>query len=110
MKAPMTENDPPSHAKRASGSFTAVVIVTKSAAEGYSMCFAGSMISSIYRSNQAKRDQMRGRINRLSQSRKSVEYVTIHGGVLTYIHKKHLTAASIAALVNHLAQAVGILH
>jgi hypothetical protein len=82
---------------------TEVVIGRTGLSEGFTMCFAGTMVTGVYLTNQATRDQLRGRINRVSQARDSVLYVTVHGGVLSKIHDRHQDAASIAAICKALA-------
>jgi hypothetical protein len=83
-----------------------VLIGRQSLSEGFSACFASTMVTGVYLSNQAQRDQLRGRIDRLSQKSKSVKYITVHGGVLSLVHNKHLDAASIAAVIKGLASLV----
>ena len=54
----------------------------------------GAMVSSVYFSNQATREQLRGRIDRITQHRLAadglhVEYVTVRCGVLTLVEANY---------------------
>jgi hypothetical protein len=84
----------------------AVVIGRSLLATGFSMCFAKSIVTSIYLTNQAVREQLRERINRNSQIRDSIEYVTVHGGLLSLIHNRHLDATSVSAVARSLSNAI----
>jgi hypothetical protein len=47
------------------------------------------MVSGVYFGNEADREQVRGRIHRLSQNRPVVRYVYVHTGVLTAIRRDY---------------------
>jgi len=47
------------------------------------------MVTSVYPSNNATREQIRGRIDRLDQERPEIDIYTYHAGVLTYILHHH---------------------
>ena len=64
------------------------------------------MITSVYPSNNATREQLEGRINRLSQNNKCIEYLTVHTGILTYIYQKHKDAKNISLILNELADEI----
>lgn len=83
-----------------------VVIVPLRKSEGYSITRMRSMITSVYPSNEAVRQQLEGRINRLSQRSKVVHYRTVHVGILTYVLEKHRNAASLSAVLNAIAEEV----
>ena len=83
-----------------------VVIVPLSKSEGYTLTRMKAMITSVYPSNQANREQLEGRINRLSQEASKIYYITVHCGILSYILDKHKDAASISAVLSSLAEEI----
>lgn len=83
-----------------------VVIVPMRKSEGYTLTRMRTMIRSVYPSNNATREQLEGRINRVSQHAKEIHYRTIHTGILTYIMEKHNTAASISAVLSAIAEEI----
>ena len=83
-----------------------VVIVPQKKSEGYTLTRLKCMITSVYPSSNATREQLEGRINRLSQHAKKIYYRTIHTGILTYIMQKHKDASSISAILSAFAQTV----
>ena len=75
-----------------------VVIVRRDQCEGYTATRLGAMVSSVYFTNQATREQMRGRIDRITQHRLAkdglfVEYVTVRCGILHTIARHYGKAA-----------------
>ena len=54
------------------------------------------MITSVYPSNNATREQLEGRINRLGSNYEIVYYYIIHTGILTYILHNHNSAKSLS--------------
>jgi hypothetical protein len=83
-----------------------VVITTVRHSTGYSLTKLGTMLTSVYPSNQATREQLEGRINRIGQRRTSIEIRTYHAGVLSYIHENHLNASSLSEALKALASEV----
>jgi superfamily II DNA or RNA helicase len=83
-----------------------VIIVTIRKAEGYTLTRAQTMITSVYPSNNAVREQLEARINRVSQHEKKIYYKIVHCGILTYVLKKHKDAASISKVLQSLAEDV----
>lgn len=73
-----------------------VVITTKHKSEGYTLTRFDTMISSIYPSNNAVREQLEGRINRIGSNHKMVYYYYFHTGILTYILQNHNDAKSLS--------------
>lgn len=74
-----------------------VVLVRQDQCEGYTVTALGAMVTSVYFSNQATREQMRGRIDRLTQHRLAskglfVEYVTVQCGILKNISANYAKA------------------
>ncbi|KAI8824449.1 uncharacterized protein EV422DRAFT_504445 [Fimicolochytrium jonesii] len=72
-----------------------VVITTKRRSTGYTLSRLKVSITSVYPSNLATRLQLDGRLNRLSQLAKELDYYTVHAGILSYILHNHQHAASI---------------
>jgi hypothetical protein len=70
---------------------------------GFSMCFAKSMGSGIGKTNQATREQLRGLINRASQTHKEIEYFTVHSRLTSLMRTRQMFAATLAELVKELA-------
>lgn len=83
---------------------TRVVVVPRNRAEGYTLTALGSLVTSVYPSNQANREQLEGRINRIGQKRKSVKMFMVHGGVLTLILKNHVTARNLSVALQAVAE------
>ena len=81
-----------------------IVIVPIRKAEGYSLTRLGAMISSVYPSNNATREQIEGRINRIGQKRDTVYYRIVHCGILTYILKHHDDARVLSLALKSLAE------
>jgi superfamily II DNA or RNA helicase len=79
-----------------------IVITTKQHAEGYNLTRLGAMITSVYFSNQATREQLEYRINRIGQTKTIYNY-TIYAGLQYYTLQHHLEAASISAVFSTLA-------
>ena len=75
-----------------------VVVVRQAQCEGYTATRLGCMVTSVYFSNQATREQMRGRIDRITQHRLQrrglfVEYVTVRCGILANVEANYGKAA-----------------
>ena len=81
-----------------------VVIVTKRKAQGYTLTRLSVMITSVYPSNNATREQLAGRINRLGQKTEPLLYYTVHIGILTTIMKNHMSAKSLSAALQSIAE------
>lgn len=82
------------------------VIVPISKSEGYTLTRFQHMITSVYPSNNATREQIEGRINRLSQHAKNIYITTIHVGILTYIKNKHVDARNLSKVLQTLADEI----
>lgn len=80
-----------------------VVITTLRQSEGYTLTRLSIMITGVYPSNNANREQLEGRINRIGQRSKTVTYEIIHTGILTYIMQKHAEAKSLSDVLKTLA-------
>lgn len=81
-----------------------VVIVPKNKAQGYSLTTLSTMLSSVYPSNNATREQLRGRINRIGQKAPKLFYKTVHCGILTKILENHDEAVSLTKALQCLAK------
>lgn len=81
-----------------------VVIVPIQKSEGYTLTRLKTMITGVYPSNNATREQIEGRINRISQKSKTVDFITVHTGILTYIMNKHVDARNISKVLQNIAQ------
>jgi hypothetical protein len=64
------------------------------------------MITSIYFSNQATRDQLEGRILRVGQTAAEVNVHILHTGILTYTKDHYEDARSLRMSMDDLAEAV----
>lgn len=76
-----------------------VVVVRMSQSEGYTVTKLGVRVTSVYFSNQATREQIQGRLIRISQRRKAVRCVEVVAGVLRNVKKKYDSAALQSACV-----------
>ena len=81
-----------------------VVIVTKRKAQGYTLTRLSVMLTSVYPSNNATREQLAGRINRLGQKTEPLLYKTVHIGILTTIMENHNSAKSLSAALQAMAE------
>ena len=79
-----------------------VAIVLMRRPEGFTLTKFGAMVTSVYPSNQATRQQIEGRINRLGQKRKEVTIHTVHCGILSFILKHHAEAKNMVEALNAL--------
>ena len=64
------------------------------------------MITSVYYSNQATRDQLEGRICRVGQDAKVVSTIVLHTGILTYTLKHYEDARTLRMTMEDLAEIV----
>lgn len=80
-----------------------VVITTVTRSLGYTLTRFNTMVSIVYPSNNADREQLEGRINRLGQHSTYVIYKTIHIGILTNILNRYDGIRSLSEIMNELA-------
>jgi len=85
-----------------------VVITTVNHCSGYTLTKMRVMITSVYFSNQATREQLEGRINRINQYGYNINIVTVHSGILSYILKKYESARSLSEALKGFANQIGI--
>ena len=81
-----------------------IVITTIHKSAGYTLTRLKSMVTCVYPSNGATREQLEGRIRRIGQSAKSVDFVTFHTGILTHILNNHMLTKSMAIVVDALTE------
>jgi superfamily II DNA or RNA helicase len=85
-----------------------VVIVPQRRSEGYTLTRMRVMITGVYPSNNATREQLEGRINRLSQHAKVIHYRKVHCGILTYVLERHWKASCLSAVLSALADEIDL--
>jgi superfamily II DNA or RNA helicase len=83
-----------------------VVIVPKNKAQGYTLTRLSVMLTSVYPSNSATRDQLRGRINRIGQKEDTLLYKILHIGILTSILENHDKARNLLQALQAVAKSV----
>ena len=92
------------------GSFE-VVVVPKDRDRGYnSAARLGAMVTGVYAGNAASRHQMRGRLRRLGQSRKSVEFATVvmQHSILHLLHQRHMAVDTINMSLEQLGECFAV--
>jgi len=87
-----------------------VVITTIRKSEGYTLTYLNSMVSSVYPSNNATREQIEGRINRIGQKCESVVFRVVHSGILTYILRRHNDARNLSSVLQAIADDIDLLN
>lgn len=83
-----------------------IVIVPQRKAEGYTLTYLSAMVTSVYPGNNATREQLRGRINRISQRSDDVVYRTVHAGLLTTLLHNHNSAKNLSIALKGLAEKI----
>jgi hypothetical protein len=86
-----------------------VVVAPQSYSAGYTLTRLNAVVTCVYPSNQATRDQLEGRVNRLTQARKDIPFVVVHAGVLTHVMRHHASARNLQAALAKLAGEIGTL-
>ncbi len=85
-----------------------VVITTTSHSAGYTLTRFNTCISSVYPSNNATREQLDGRINRIGQHSKVVKYRIFHTGILSYTLKRHNDAKNLSDVLRKLSDEIRV--
>lgn len=85
-----------------------VVITTMKNAEGYTLTDRSITISCVCLSNQAQRDQLDGRTNRIGQYSPKITLIVIHAGILSYILKRYESARSLAEAIKGFASDINL--
>ena len=83
-----------------------VVITTLHHSAGYTLTKLRVMITMVYFSNEATREQLEGRINRIGQPAPTIDIYTVHTGILSYVLERYERARNIAAALKGLADVV----
>lgn len=83
-----------------------VVVVTTRQSEGYTLTKLSAMVTSVYPSNDATRQQLEGRINRIGQAAKQIDYHTFHAGFLSEVFESHNKARGISAALSGFAKLI----
>jgi hypothetical protein len=83
-----------------------VVVVTTRQSEGYTLTKLNSMVTSVYPSNDATRQQLEGRINRIGQAAKQIDYYTFHAGFLSEVYESHNKARGISVALSGFAKLI----
>lgn len=81
-----------------------IVITTLTHSMGYTLTKISVMITSVYFSSQSTRTQLECRINRIGQKSEEINIITIHCGILSYIHKNYENARSLEDAIKQFAK------
>ena len=82
------------------------VLIPLQLSMGYTLTRLKAMVSGVYPSNNATREQLEGRINRITQTAKTIHYRIVHVGILTHVLRKHNDASSISSVLSALAKEI----
>jgi hypothetical protein len=85
-----------------------VVITTTKHCEGYTLSLLHIGITGCWFSNQATRDQLEGRLNRLNQKNDTITWITVHSGILTYILDKYENVRTLSEALKGFAKAIDV--
>lgn len=80
-----------------------IVLTTQSHSTGYTITRLHYSIKSVYPSNNATREQLSGRMNRIGQSSSTIVEYTVHCGILTHILSRHKDAKNLSNILRELA-------
>ena len=65
-----------------------------------------TMVTSVYPSNNAVREQIEGRINRQGQKARVLDYYIVYAGLLENLMKAHDSAKSLSIALQGLAKSI----
>ena len=85
-----------------------IVITTKNHSEGYTLTKMIIMVTGVYFSNNATREQLDGRINRLDQTSPTIRIIVLHAGIISYIHEHYEKARNLSAALKGFAKSVNL--
>lgn len=85
-----------------------IVISPIRRSEGYNLTRLGVMVTSVYLTNNAVREQIEGRINRIGQKRKELTFYITHTGILTFILEKHEDARNLSDVLKSIAEEIKV--
>lgn len=83
-----------------------LIVTTIKHSSGYTLTKANVMITSVYFSNEATREQLEGRINRIGQTN-AITILTYHTGVLSYILEHYKKSRNMSQALKGFAKEVG---
>lgn len=66
------------------------------------------MISTVYFSTQATRDQLEGRINRLTQPKKEIDIIYVTSGILSHVLNKYGNSRNLSEALKGFADEINI--
>ncbi len=84
-----------------------IVITTPRHSEGYTLTKFRVMIQSVYFTNQATREQLEGRVNRIGQVSDVVYVFTLHTGILSNVLERYEKVRSLSEALKGFAKEVG---
>lgn len=82
------------------------IITTPQHSTGYTITGMHTMLTSVYFSNQATREQLDGRMNRINQKSETITIVTVHCGLLSYVLTKYDYVKSVSDAIKSFSEAV----
>lgn len=85
-----------------------ILITTTRHSTGFEATAMGIFITSVYFISQSTREQLEGRIRRLSQQRKEVKIITVYAGILGPIMQRYETARNVSDALKSAAALVGL--
>lgn len=107
IKCHMIEKDNPINITSESGNKgIQVVITTVRKDTGYDVTASRIMITAPYFTNQARRQQLEGRLVRISQKSPEVLFETLHCGILSYVMENHDVARILAKSISDLQKII----
>ncbi len=74
---------------------------------GYNLTQCNAMVRGVPPSNQANREQIAGRIDRISQKASHVHHVIVHKGITTAMLRNHVNAQSLSDTFRSMAKIYG---
>jgi hypothetical protein len=83
------------------------VITTPTHSEGYTLTKFRIMIQLVYFTNQATREQLEGRINRIGQSSDTIYIFTLHTGILSNVYERYEGVRSLSDALKGFAKEEG---
>ncbi len=83
-----------------------IILTTSAHSTGYTLTQCEKMITAVYFSNQATRDQLEGRLLRVGQVAKEVQIIILHTGILSYTLNHYEDARSMNKALQDLAETV----
>ena len=88
----------------------AIIVVTKQVDRGYNSAVRlGALVTGAYAGNSAARHQIRGRLRRIGQIRKQVQFVTVamEHSILQLLHERHSSVDNMNISLEQLGQTFG---